>query len=350
MTRTPSFGTLLKWRVVTPGEEHATTYNGRDWHITFTPSRVAREGPRVDGWALDLTPETGAHPCDPDRDWPYGFPLGRRVAWAHLVAELRLACPWLLPTMTSDAPSLLATLAGHGTGWPTAAGPVSCRLVDPRTHLVEVCRGNESGGPAIARIRPRIDVPDDPATAPIAVRWLAHRDGEAVSAHATWPEAFVAATAGEARPMPRELSVGRRLPPDDADPDSYGCGYEYDHDIKVTHEDVDGTSWLCRRCDAEGWSRRPRQQGDVTMAKKWATSIRGQRGRQTHPSKKAVYERYLPQLAASHAEGTTGGVGDGIATVTVWVDERDGYGWRRYEVLDLDELAATRADAASKEA
>lgn len=32
------------------------------------------------------------------------------------------------------------------------------------------------------------------------------------------------------------------------------CGFTYDHDIEITHEDQDGyLTWVCRRCGGEGW-------------------------------------------------------------------------------------------------
>lgn len=30
-----------------------------------------------------------------------------------------------------------------------------------------------------------------------------------------------------------------------------GCGYEYDHTLKVLSSDADGTTWICTECDAE---------------------------------------------------------------------------------------------------
>lgn len=51
------------------------------------------------------------------------------------------------------------------------------------------------------------------------------------------------------------LRIDRQPPPDDMDPDdpNYGCGYAYDHDVKETYRGLDGVSWVCRRCDADGW-------------------------------------------------------------------------------------------------
>jgi hypothetical protein len=64
--------------------------------------------------------------------------------------------------------------------------------------------------------------------------------------------------------------------------------------------------------------------------KKWATSL-SPASRTTYPSQAAAYRavrRYVHEYAA-------GMLRRDISAVNVWVDERDGRGWRHYERVDL---------------
>lgn len=195
MIKVPDFGRILPWRVVYAGEEHTAAYNGHDWTIRYLSRRGAEQCDRPAGWSLDLTPEWDGHPCDPDRPWPDGYPLGHRVDEAHYVAELRLFCPWLLPTVTADAPSLITTLLMGGTGWDTPQGAVSLwpdrRRTGPSTRI-SIRRGGEHGE-ELAVVRPVFRVPEEPALESVTVRWAVIRPGRGDMDLSAWHQAFVEA-------------------------------------------------------------------------------------------------------------------------------------------------------------
>lgn len=75
--------------------------------------------------------------------------------------------------------------------------------------------------------------------------------------------------------------------------------------------------------------------------KRWSTTILVANGSETrhrkaHPSQAAVY-RWLQWRAEELAAGM---LADDRSKVIVWLDERDGRGWQRFENVDLAELAA----------
>lgn len=70
--------------------------------------------------------------------------------------------------------------------------------------------------------------------------------------------------------------------------------------------------------------------------KLWATGYyRMNMDKHRHESKAAAY-RWVEHEVVERLAGNR----RRSAHVMVWVDERDGQGWQRYEVLDLDELAS----------
>lgn len=175
MTRKPPFfGSLLRWRVVEPREIHTATYNGRDYTIRHVCREAvrARFGHGRAGWYLD------------DPEWDYGYPLREPVRWAWTGAELKIVCPWAMPTCSNVAPSLHPTILGLGSGWDN---DIICH--HEQQGLIELTRRGEP----VATVRIDITMPDDPATAPIGVNWVACRPGCGDVVCGTWDEAFVEA-------------------------------------------------------------------------------------------------------------------------------------------------------------
>ncbi len=75
----------------------------------------------------------------------------------------------------------------------------------------------------------------------------------------------------------------------------------------------------------------------MSARKLWATAFPG-RGRLRHPSKAATY-RYVQEKAADWQAGLVD-----LQHLRVYVDDRDGFGWRTYEQLDLAEVSGASAD------
>lgn len=73
--------------------------------------------------------------------------------------------------------------------------------------------------------------------------------------------------------------------------------------------------------------------------KLWATRLLPSLPYKRHESQAAAY-RHVQHLATEHAAGS---LRADISRVTVFVDERDGRGWQRFEVLDLADLVRHRA-------
>lgn len=72
----------------------------------------------------------------------------------------------------------------------------------------------------------------------------------------------------------------------------------------------------------------------MAVRKKWKLTYAATGLSDQFASQKAAYE-FVQALALSRKAG-----GSVTSQVTVWVDEGRGYGWEKFEVLDLDEVAA----------
>lgn len=69
----------------------------------------------------------------------------------------------------------------------------------------------------------------------------------------------------------------------------------------------------------------------VSTRKKWSTIVPPHGQRKQHRSKTATYE-WILERAKDFAVGMWG-----PSSVVVYIDEGDGHGWQRYELVDLRE-------------
>lgn len=186
--RTPRFGNLLTWEVIYPGQEHAVTYNGREYQIERASRETvrARFGHGGASWFLHNAGQIGFG--DVDGEWEWGYPLVSTAPESKMLAELKLVCPWVVPTCTADAPSITQVLGGIGAVWD--APRVTCGLVSPNLIGIQA-----STGFTVASIRIGFTGPPDPAVAPIGCVWRVEVEGEESPVDCgTWPEAFGVAT------------------------------------------------------------------------------------------------------------------------------------------------------------
>jgi hypothetical protein len=75
----------------------------------------------------------------------------------------------------------------------------------------------------------------------------------------------------------------------------------------------------------------------MSARKLWKLTIRGA-GFARPESKAKTYSVYVPNALANYRFAVDHGLaerGAQLRHITVWVDERDGYGWKRYEDIDL---------------
>jgi hypothetical protein len=183
--RNPRFGKLLTWEVLHPGKEHATTYDGAKYRI----ERASRETVRAwfgHGGAEWFLYDQGRFSFG-DGEW--GYPLGPTAPEARMLAELKLACPWVVPTCTADAPSITQIFGGIDAVGESRIGMVTCRLVTPTEIGIHSRDGNRP-----ATIRVEFAMPPEPAVAPIRCVWRVEVPGRDPVDAATWDEAFAEAT------------------------------------------------------------------------------------------------------------------------------------------------------------
>jgi hypothetical protein len=45
----------------------------------------------------------------------------------------------------------------------------------------------------------------------------------------------------------------RQTPEPAVEDEESGCGWEWDHTVRVLYEGPEGTQWECTECGAEGW-------------------------------------------------------------------------------------------------
>lgn len=188
--RTPRFGNLLTWEVIHPGQEHATTHNGREYQIERASRETvrARFGHGGASWFLHNAGQIGFG--EVDGEWEWGYPLGSTILDSKMLAELKLVCPWAIPTCTSDAPSITQILGGIGAVWDTPIGMVTCGLVTPT--LIGIQTRTEF---TAATVRIEFARPSDRCDSRIGCVWRVKAVGQDGSVDCgTWPEAFGVAT------------------------------------------------------------------------------------------------------------------------------------------------------------
>lgn len=166
----------------------AVVYNNCEYQIERASRETvrARFGHGGARWFLHSARQMGFG--EVDGNWEWGYPLAGTVRESKMLAELKLVCPWVIPTCTADAPSITQILRGLGAVGDVPDGPVRCELVTPTEIQIR------SGGGGVATVRICLNAPPDPAVAPIRCVWRVECQG--VVDCWSWPDAFEVAIFG----------------------------------------------------------------------------------------------------------------------------------------------------------